>query len=87
MGDRQVYLLPDSADVFWTGWRLMADQKNSYFMISRARETTIEISQRNQAKYKTLIVINTGVNSLGLLKSINTQGLLTDSLLLSARGL
>ena len=65
----------------------MADQKNSYFMISRARETTIEISQRNQAKYKTLIVINTGVNSLGLLKSINAQGVLTDSLLRSARGL
>ena len=41
----------------------------------------------NDQQIQTLTVINTGVNSLGLLKSINTQGVLTDSLLRSARGL
>lgn len=35
----------------------------------------------NDQNIQTLTIINTGVNSLGLLKSINTQGILKDALL------
>ena len=48
---------------------------------------TIIQNSLNDQQIQTLTVINTGVNSLGLLKSINTQGVLTDSLLRSSRGL
>lgn len=48
---------------------------------------TVIQNSLNDQQIQTLTVINTGVNSLGLLKSINTQGVLTDSLLRSVRGL
>ena len=48
---------------------------------------TIIQNSLNDQQIQTLTVINTGVNSLGLLKSINTQGVLADSLLRSSRGL
>jgi hypothetical protein len=48
---------------------------------------TVIQNSLNDQQIQTLTVINTGVNSLGLLKSMNTQGVLTDSLLRSVRGL
>jgi hypothetical protein len=48
---------------------------------------TIIQNSLNDQQIQTLTVINTGVNSLALLKSINTQGVLTDSLFRSSRGL
>lgn len=41
----------------------------------------------NDQQIQTLTVINTGVNSLALLKSINTQDVLTDALVRAVRGL
>lgn len=49
--------------------------------------STVIQNSLNDQQIQTLTVINTGVNSLGLLKSINTQGVLRDSLLRSARSL
>jgi len=48
---------------------------------------TVIQNSLNDQQIQTLTVINTGVNSLGLLKSINTQGVLADSLLRSVRSL
>ena len=48
---------------------------------------TIIQNTLNDQQIQTLTVVNAGVNSLGLLKSINTQGVLTDSLLRASGGL
>ena len=48
--------------------------------------TVIQNSLSDQ-QIQTLTVINTGVNSLGLMKSLNTQSVLRDSLLGSSRSL
>lgn len=48
---------------------------------------TVIQNSLNDQQIQTLTVINTGVNSLSLLKSINTQDVLTDAIVRSVRGL
>lgn len=48
---------------------------------------TVIQNSLNDQQIQTLTVINTGVNSLALLKSINTQDVLTDALVRAVRGL
>ena len=48
---------------------------------------TVIQNSLNDQQIQTLTVINTGVNSLALLKSINTHDVLTDALVRAVRGL